>query len=392
MAEAIVAEKLEIDCVCRICLKPEKAKEELRDLFQTNVPVMLKFCQFLEVFEADELPNKVCVTCHEAVIQSYKLKQLCISSNVYCQSLLDETLSRKLSSEIDVAISEPDDNLISCDVCDPNTLQESIPSVNSDNIRDSIVLEEQSNNTKDILSCSTVCRYECDTCKNSFNNENDLYIHQSIHISGHRCNACSKTFQSMKCLKRHIKIHMTTKSHTCTMCNKSFVEAWDLAKHSRRNHLGIPREKKYVCKLCDQCFADQYYLRIHERKHSGEKPLKCNDCNKSFYDPRSLSVHTKSHKGIKSYLCNFCGKSFLQTAHLRQHLIVHEQRKPFSCKICDKQFTQMGSVQRHQTVHFPKHVCDFCKKRFRTKTTLHRHLEDEHNIKVNKASLEAAFV
>lgn len=115
--------KLDFNSICRICLKSDAF---LDNLFKTDAPNMLKFCGFLEVSsifvhdtlciyiftfftlqvdQGDEYPDKICALCNTMLIQSYKLKQLCISSKLYLETWLDA----QGNSEADT-IMEKEDN------------------------------------------------------------------------------------------------------------------------------------------------------------------------------------------------------------------------------------------------------------------------------------------
>lgn len=56
----------------------------------------------------------------------------------------------------------------------------------------------------------------------------------------------------------------------CTLCDKGFKFAGDLAKHVRSHTLNRP----YQCSICDKSFTHIGSLSTHIRIHSGEKPYK----------------------------------------------------------------------------------------------------------------------
>lgn len=389
--------------ICRICLKNDK---NLFNLFKTEAFLMLKFCGFLDVIEGDELPEKICGICSELLVQSYKLKQLCLSSDSYLQSLIcnndcekslplvdksEHLLSQKCEdSESDrtnldshtvfsskkLVIEQTYDILTDSSVLPDNEFTTNNQPLLTDSDQDSICDSEIDN--KKTIS------YTCPQCNVHFEHKKDVLVHQSIHSGKElKCNVCNKLFRSMKFLKRHIKTHMITKPHICKTCNKGFTESSALCKHMKQHHLREPRDKKYICDECGQRFTDQYYLTLHTRKHTGEKPFTCEICNKSFYDPRSYKPHMDSHKGVRSYLCSYCGKSFIQSGHLRQHLLVHSKEKSHRCNMCHKSFRDVHYLRRHYEAKHDLFYCFHCTKSFGGENQLHQHTEICHVNRTN---------
>lgn len=62
----------------------------------------------------------------------------------------------------------------------------------------------------------------------------------------------------------------------CTVCDKSYKFAGDLAKHVRSHTISSP----YQCSICLRKFTHIGSLNTHLRIHSGERPYKCINCDK----------------------------------------------------------------------------------------------------------------
>ncbi|XP_044270017.1 zinc finger protein 271-like [Tribolium madens] len=358
----------DFNAVCRTCLQSES---NLTPLYHSKAAEMLIYCNFckLKVFEDDGLPDQICQTCFEMLEKSFSFKQLCKKS----ESVLEKALTKNNSGQQPLFSNEsqekqtftlknhPEDchtqesSLDSSDDLRRNEIFNQITDLlkNDENAAD--FSEGEAHIQEDFISfldepLPPPLPFQCDNCSHSFNQENDLKIHRSIHNSDLSCLACSKKFKGRQSLKRHLKIHLTQKPHVCKICSKSFSESYALVKHLRR-HSGIPREKRHICEECGQGFSEPYYLKVHVRKHTGERPLACPDCDKTFADPRSLKTHLMIHSGERPFKCNYCSKSFIQNANLTKHLRVHTGEKPYACDLCDKRFTQSSSLEKHKKVH-----------------------------------------
>lgn len=63
-----------------------------------------------------------------------------------------------------------------------------------------------------------------------------------------QCSICTKKFNKMAHLTRHMKIHVAIKPHTCHLCKKGFTRGEQLINHMNA-HSGI---KPHVCKICSK--------------------------------------------------------------------------------------------------------------------------------------------
>ncbi|RXG53504.1 Zinc finger protein [Armadillidium vulgare] len=65
----------------------------------------------------------------------------------------------------------------------------------------------------------------------------------------YKCRICEKLFDSLAILERHNKIH-NAKKFTCAICNKKFVEKFNLKTHMLTHTQERPRE----CTHCSKKF------------------------------------------------------------------------------------------------------------------------------------------
>ena len=84
-----------------------------------------------------------------------------------------------------------------------------------------------------------------------------------------------------------------------------------------------------------------------ESVHEGKKFHKCDVCEKRYLDKYDLTRHVKTvHEGKigKSKECPFCHVYF-QPKYLKKHIsTVHEKQKKYYCDICAGKFLEQTST------------------------------------------------
>ena len=127
-----------------------------------------------------------------------------------------------------------------------------------------------------------------------------------------KCDQCPKSFSITSSLKRHIQI-------------KHLAESTDIDQNlvSKRLKLGRPK-RIHQCKLCLKTFISAYLLVDHiKRDHEGRKDYKCHICSKEFGWRDVLKKHIKRHEKIKDFVCETCGKAYIFKHELSEHVKKH---------------------------------------------------------------------
>ncbi|CAJ1077573.1 zinc finger protein 436-like [Xyrichtys novacula] len=161
------------------------------------------------------------------------------------------------------------------------------------------------------------------------------------------------------------------KSHSCSVCCKTFKNKWYLSQHMK-NHTG---EKLLSCSECGKKFGQKHHLIRHKGVHTGEKPFSCSECGQRFTRNSTLTCHMAIHRGEKPFGCSVCGKRFHKKGHLITHMLVHSGEKPFGCLECDKRFTHKYYLTLHMAHHKGEKPisCSVCEQNFSWYSQLKNH-------------------
>ncbi|KAK5615983.1 hypothetical protein CRENBAI_019456 [Crenichthys baileyi] len=235
------------------------------------------------------------------------------------------------------------------------------------------------------------------------------------------CPVCSKTFDMIKTLNKHLQSHRVDRPYYCVHCKRRYKDLYGLKRHqiyavcynkppryslkkgsSQSDTTSTDLQQIFVwCSNCSQHFESLSALKEHQESVCRAEPTvkKCNECGKEFKSITMLKVHKKIHnplycKDCKKILadepaferhkllhrpmqCTMCEETFIISRRLREHYEKHHNfTGPFPCTQCDKTFVQLSYLIIHQRIHrgeFP-FVCDKCPEKFRTSSllTVHR--------------------
>jgi len=122
---------------------------------------------------------------------------------------------------------------------------------------------------------------------------------------------------------------------------------------------------------------------FEERTESSCK-FKCKFCGKIYTTKNGLDYHIVLHKGIYPFKCGHCNKRFKSSSTMHRHVnCVHKRLKPLKCKECAKSFHQKSNLRKHLDSHYGirKFKCYICSKAFFQNAHLKNHLATHTGIK-----------
>ncbi|KAH0567521.1 hypothetical protein KQX54_010556 [Cotesia glomerata] len=241
------------------------------------------------------------------------------------------------------------------------------------------------------------------------------------------CPQCTKVFPRSYSLKRHMHMHLSSKTpqkYECSTCGENFLHPYNRSRHMKIFHNDETREKEntcessseYKCKSCNLTFKKLSLLNIHKLIHeqdankddgSSTSSLSsaCPQCEVTFNAWHDLINHVSSKHGrVKLpkvantskvnknnnnnnnqvtppiYKCTKCYKRFATRVRLQQHFLVHgaEDQKPLPCNICCKRFMNNSALSCHLKTHRQDKQlfeCPMCRKLFNQVLMLKEHIE-----------------
>ena len=153
----------------------------------------------------------------------------------------------------------------------------------------------------------------CDTCDNSYSDEEDLKLHMKV---------------------KHSKI-----SHKCEYCDNIFSDEADINMHMNVRHRKIGNFK-------GRALLETKSAKIKQKK---QKAMEAHsnirgDKIKDVAQPSLSAVH----EGKTKNKCEKCGKSYTTKGSLTKHIkVAHEKTKDHHCTMCDKSYALLEHLIRH---------------------------------------------
>ena len=250
---------------------------------------------------------------YELHLQTHQLKTMCVET-VVKDSARTQIISDNLETEAtDVKPHRCED----CDYCTLNKEDYELHLQSHDPAE--IISDDDDTETPDPPEC-----YICEVCGKAYKKRQRLDKHLLMHITEEApaCTQCGKTFRTMSTLNNHLKLHTTGQDGAplaCAVCAKEQRDAYVLKKHMRVHWTKIT----HTCTLCKAEFPHFTTFKIHVKAHDKEGRK---ECGKGFSDLSQLEAHTKScstGSNTMRHECKYCGEHFNDVNTLYLHSKTH---------------------------------------------------------------------
>lgn len=251
------------------------------------------------------------------------------------------------------------------------------------------------------ITNNSCCELTCDVCQKTFDKEKNLKRHKKLHSSTKEyvCPepSCCKSYNRSDHLNRHMISHSTnSKPFKCELCVQRFSNKSHLKRHAKL-HLSVEDAKlagrvvKYDCKFCDDTFTHKRHLRNHEElrhciKKTQTKRKICffPYCESKFENEERLQTHINcKHNKIHDLgkLGVSSKKAISQMIKKYEPIVsnTHLHKKVHICPMndCLKAYTSRYNLKVHiESFHQNKaeFICHLCTTFFKHKCTLRKHL------------------
>ena len=226
--------------------------------------------------------------------------------------------------------------------------------------------------------------------------EPDEMILEDIKISGMKCRICDKTFITAKALERHSKRHekqpdaektamevdinedLTAKKidvMTEHFTNDENIETpveSDLDINDKENETSVEHSFDVSAgSSIRNGDVTEGVVEYNSTCEVFETVVENKDSNESFDDEGNINMIERKI----SFECETCGKYFKKKNYLIRHTMIHTGENPFKCSKCEKGFAHAKLLERHDMIHTGKKPfkCKTCNKCFVQSSDLTNH-------------------
>ncbi|XP_017085620.1 zinc finger protein 37 [Drosophila eugracilis] len=174
----------------------------------------------------------------------------------------------------------------------------------------------------------------------------------------------------------------------CEVCQRTFSRHCHLLRH-KLSHL---EKKPHNCPHCPKAFARSDHLKAHVQSLHSNKEHKCALCEAAFSRLDALERHKVSkHNGeglepgselklqLAEHTCEYCSKRFSSKTYLRKHTLLHTDFL-YACKTCEETFRERAQLREHEKTHTGQRnfLCCICGDSFARNDYLRVHMR-RHN-------------
>ena len=134
-----------------------------------------------------------------------------------------------------------------------------------------------------------------------------------------------------------------------------------------------------MCTICVKTFKADKSLMIHMVHHFGVAPKSatCPICGLTL-QKKSYARHLRLHGNVVPEVCPYCKKDFRERRSLDKHIkLIHNSERPFACTMpnCNETYRNHVEMKNHVNQHLKEYPfeCDQCPKTFQKEASLTVH-------------------
>ncbi|XP_071746728.1 uncharacterized protein [Lepeophtheirus salmonis] len=130
-----------------------------------------------------------------------------------------------------------------------------------------------------------------------------------------------------------------------------------------------------MCTFCDRRFKNEKTLMGHMLNHFGVAPkmASCPECGLTL-QKKSYARHLRLHGNIAPQVCTICKKEFREKRSLDKHIkVVHGGEQSYPCNYCPETFKTAIEQKNHVDSHVYQFECDICHLKFQKSESLNNH-------------------
>ncbi|XP_050400214.1 zinc finger and BTB domain-containing protein 17 isoform X6 [Patella vulgata] len=177
------------------------------------------------------------------------------------------------------------------------------------------------------------------------------------------------------------------KKYTCKQCGKEYTTRGGVGHHMN-THLNV----EHKCEICSKSYNTSKVLKNHIKMVHEIQELECNICYRDYKTPASLRRHITQVHGSQApgqrvyYMCPDCELAFTSTAYYAEHIqTLHPERaKHLHCMFCGKEYDKLEKILLH--IHLEHAAgdkekifsCDECDAKFKSKCGWRTHMNKKH--------------
>uniref|UniRef100_A0A1B0EZ55 Uncharacterized protein n=1 Tax=Phlebotomus papatasi TaxID=29031 RepID=A0A1B0EZ55_PHLPP len=350
---------------CRAC--QDKTREDSRILIFASIklPDIFKETTSLDIQKNDGLPEVLCLTCYNRLLEAYNFRKMCSASALDFHQILsannqEDTVSENVKDPIVIPnadINEISDSASEKSYSHPDSIMEILD--------DDPAVPEETEKTEKTQKLKKF-NVECNLCNLIFFRKEGLEIHMMVKHQGLescQCLICGTSFDSKDSLIMHLEVH-----HGVIEDKYERKQEHKQERKQQERKQSVSGKNDWVCNDCGIQFQNYYTInkhtcrpnitsllrpsKIQEETEKRDKPWVCEFCPYETSSRVSMYRHLKEiHQGIKKFQCHYCDRCFGNSWNLKHHVMIHTGEKPHACEICGKRFIQPVSLKTHMKMH-----------------------------------------